>query len=348
MRAVYPKHSAHRFGVGWALIYLEWKECNLRFVRISYAYNQTMKRVLHKAARHLKSYFSNDVSAIEFLMGQSSILVSRSMSDRFEHLWDAEVKVFSQWGEDGILDYLCQALDISKPKVLEIGAGNFRECNSRFLAENRNASVFAVDGRDDLNSEIHQNSLRWKTHIFSMQEWITPKNINNVIKTAQESMSGIDVFSLDLDGNDFWILDEANLQGVSIVVVEYNPLFGSKLAVSVPRDDRFDRTTKHFSWLYYGASLNAFIETLSQKDFVFIGTNRVGSNGFFVRKSIVNRIKLTIPKDLSLYVDWRIRESRDQHGKLDYLSKNNRIDLIKDMPLINILDGSEIQVKDLL
>lgn len=270
------------------------------------------------------------------------------MSDKFEQLWDAEVKVFSQWGEDGILDYLCEQLGISKPKVLEIGAGNFGECNSRFLAENRNASVFAVDGRDDLSSTINQNSLRWKTHIFSMQEWITPKNINKVINAARESMLGIDIFSLDLDGNDFWILDEANLQSVSIVVVEYNPLFGSKLAVSVPRDDTFDRTTKHFSWLYYGASIKAFIKILSQKDFVFVGTNRVGSNGFFVRKSIVNKIKIELPEDLSPYVDWRIRESRNQQGELNYLSNNDRIDQIKDMPLINILDGSEIQVKDLL
>jgi len=269
------------------------------------------------------------------------------MSDKFEHLWDAEVKVFSQWGEDGILDYLCEELGISKPKVLEIGAGNFRECNSRFLAENRNASVFAVDGRDDLSSAINQKSLRWKTHIFSMQEWITPENINNVIKIAQESMLGIDIFSIDLDGNDFWILDEANLHGVSIVVVEYNPLFGSKLEVSVPRDDKFDRTTKHFSWLYYGASIKAFIKTLSQKSFVFVGTNRVGSNGFFVRQSIVNNIKLKLPRDLSLYVDWRVRESRDQQGTLNYLCNDSRIDQIKDMPLINLLDGSEIQVKDL-
>lgn len=281
-------------------------------------------------------------------MGQTAILASRSMSDKFEQLWDAEVKVFSQWGEDGILDYLCEQLGISKPKVLEIGAGNFGECNSRFLAENRNASVFAVDGRDDLSSTINQNSLRWKTHIFSMQEWITPKNINKVINAARESMLGIDIFSLDLDGNDFWILDEANLQSVSIVVVEYNPLFGSKLAVSVPRDDTFDRTTKHFSWLYYGASIKAFIKILSQKDFVFVGTNRVGSNGFFVRKSIVNKIKIELPEDLSPYVDWRIRESRNQQGELNYLSNNDRIDQIKDMPLINILDGSEIQVKDLL
>jgi len=306
-----------------------------------------MKRVILRSIRKFKSYLANDISNFHFLVGQSAILTSRLMSERFQNLWDAEVRVFSQWGEDGILDYLCESLDLSKPKILEVGAGNFNECNSRFLAENRNASVVAVDGRDDLVSSMNQNSLKWKNHVFSMQEWITPVNINNVISTARESMLGIDIFSLDLDGNDYWILEAANLQNVSVVVVEYNPLFGSKLAVSVPRDDKFSRTTKHYSWLYYGASLCAFIYILAQKGFVFVGSNRVGSNGFFVRKDLVKNISLSPPVDLALHTDWRIRESRDKTGKLNYLSNGERINQIELMPLVNVKDGSELRVKDL-
>lgn len=306
-----------------------------------------MKRVILRIISKLKLYFNNDISNFHFLIGQNAILASRSMSEKFQNLWDAEVKVFSQWGEDGILDYLCESLDLSKPRVLEVGAGNFSECNSRFLAENRNASVVAVDGRDDLISSMSKHSLMWKNHIFAVQEWVTPLNINKVINTARESMLGIDIFSLDLDGNDYWILEAANLQHVSIVVVEYNPLFGSKLSVSVPRNDKFDRTSKHFSWLYYGASLGAFIQILSQKGFVFVGSNRVGSNAFFVKEDLVKKIKLSLPVDLSRHTDWRIRESRNYAGKLDYLSNHERMNQINEMPLINVMDGSELRIKDL-
>lgn len=306
-----------------------------------------MKRVILRIISKLKSYFNNDISNFHFLIGQNAILASRSMSEKFQNLWDAEVKVFSQWGEDGILDYLCESLDLSKPRVLEVGAGNFSECNSRFLAENRNASVVAVDGRDDLISSMSKHSLMWKNHIFAVQEWVTPLNINKVINTARESMLGIDIFSLDLDGNDYWILEAANLQHVSIVVVEYNPLFGSKLSVSVPRNDKFDRTSKHFSWLYYGASLGAFIQILSHKGFVFVGSNRVGSNAFFVKEDLVKKIKLSLPVDLSRHTDWRIRESRNYAGKLDYLSNHERMNQINEMPLINVMDGSELRIKDL-
>jgi hypothetical protein len=277
-------------------------------------------------------------------MGQSAILSSRAHSEKFINLWDAEVKVYSQWGEDGILDYLCERIGISKPKVLEIGAGNFTECNSRFLAENRNASVFAVDGRDDLIPSVERNPMRWRNHIFAYQTWVTPNNINEIIMKSRESIGTLDVFSIDLDGNDYWILEAAGLESVSIVVVEYNPLFGHKRAVSVPRDDTFNRSSKHYSCLYYGASLKAFKILLEKKDFVFVGTNRVGNNAFFVSRSSANLIPLKISEDYSIYTDWRVRETRTINGNLSFASGYDRVAEISEQTLIDIETGKEISV----
>ncbi len=277
-------------------------------------------------------------------MGQAAILSSRADSENFKHLWDAEVKVYSQFGEDGILDYLCSKTAISKPKVLEIGAGNFSECNSRFLAENRNASVFAVDGRDDLKFSVESSSLRSKNHIFAHQAWVVPSNINHIISEATNAIGSIDIFSIDLDGNDYWILHEAKLDSVSIVVVEYNPLFGHLKAVTVPRDDMFNRRFKHYSWLYYGASLRAFVYLLEIKGFQFIGTNRVGNNAFFVRKELKSKIPIDSDNDYSIYTDWRVRETRSKDGFLTYASGYNRVAEISDLELLDLESGQKISV----
>ena len=93
-----------------------------------------MQQILKKIILKVLSPILSELSAIKFIVGQSAILASRSSSDNFRDLWDAEIKVYSQWGEDGIIDFLCEKLNISKPKVLEVGSGNFSECNSRFLA----------------------------------------------------------------------------------------------------------------------------------------------------------------------------------------------------------------------
>ena len=293
----------------------------------------------------IANILSLEVESLRFPIGQSAVIASRAASHDFTNLWDAEVKVYSQWGEDGILDYLCERIGLTKPKVLEIGAGNFTECNSRFLAENRNASVFAVDGRNDLIPSIERNSLRWKTHIYGYQTWVTPENINEILEKAREAIGKPDVLSLDLDGNDYWILQAANLDSVSVVVVEYNPLFGHSKAVTVARDDTFERTSKHYSWLYYGASIKAFIDALNKKDFVFVGTNRVGNNAFFVGRVLRNKIPLEISSDLSEYTDWRIREARSQDGQLSFASGYNRVIEMKDLPLVDLETGLEISVE---
>ena len=93
----------------------------------------------------IKGFLSSEINNFKFALGQSAILASRQSYSKVKNLWDAEVKVYSQWGEDGILDYICEIVELAKPRVLEIGAGNFLECNSRFIAEFRNASVVAVD-----------------------------------------------------------------------------------------------------------------------------------------------------------------------------------------------------------
>jgi hypothetical protein len=305
-----------------------------------------VERVIKNTFRVFSNLCGRHKIDSKFLFGQSAILSSRANSMHFKNLWDAEVKIYSQFGEDGILDFLCEKINLSKPKIFEIGAGNFQECNSRWLAENRNASVFAVDGREDLDEKIINSELRWKNHLFSKQIWVTPDNIQSLLIEATDAMGNIDIFSIDLDGNDYWILEKTPLDDVKICILEYNPLFGSSLEVTVPRDDQFNRSTKHFSWLYFGASLKAYISLMSSKGFTFVGTNRVGNNAFFLKNELSNRIQLEPIVDLSPYTDWRIRESRSKNGGLSFLSGNERIAAIMDEQLLDLQSEQITNVGD--
>jgi hypothetical protein len=201
-----------------------------------------------------------------------------------------------------------------------------------------------VDGRLDLITTTERDPLIWKNHLFAVNTWVTPENIQSICQDATNKMGGIDIFSLDIDGNDFWVLDSCPLDGVEIIVVEYNPLFGAGLPVTVPRDDKFERRTKHYSCLYYGASLPAFISKLKDKDFAFIGTNRVGNNAFFIRSENLKKMSFKPSEDLSVYVDWRIRETRNVDGKLSFQSGFDRVNEIRDLPLINLRNQTQITV----
>jgi hypothetical protein len=279
-----------------------------------------------------------------------AILAAKAARPSFRRLWDAEVSVFSQWGEDGILDYLCDFLDLGRPRVVEFGAADFQECNSRFLAEYRNAAVLAVDGRSDLVPTVRSLPIGWRTTVLPVQTWITPDNANSLVEQARAAFGGVDIVSLDIDGNDYWVAQSLDLTEVSVVVVEYQPLFGATAAVSVPRDDSFDRTAQHHSNLYYGASLRAFVELFDKAGLRFVGSNRPVNNAFFVRGDLLEGWRLALPDvdgDLADFTDVRIRESRDSSGALNFLTGSDRVAAIADRPLVDLRSGAGLTVSAL-
>ena len=116
----------------------------------------TLESILNKLFKFLHEIYrfksQQNFDDLKFLIGQNSILASRARYAQIQFLHEAEVKIFSQWGEDGIIDYLLHILKISKPRILEIGVGDFTECNSRFAAEFMNASVYMVDIKSQIKS----------------------------------------------------------------------------------------------------------------------------------------------------------------------------------------------------
>jgi hypothetical protein len=278
------------------------------------------------------------------LIGETSINASVAASNNFKYLWDAEVSVFSQNGEDGILNYICNKLDIGKPSIVEIGAGNFTECNSRFLAEHRSANVLAVDFVEELSSQVKKLDVIHKTNIQTLKTWVTPENIQSIIEYGHKNFGQIDIFSIDIDGNDYWVLESANLDKIRVVIVEFNPLLARTLPVSVPKDNEFDRTRAHFSWTYYGANLYAFNHLLSSKGFKLLGTTRHGSNAFYIREQEMKYFTLKV--DMDLFSDVRARENRNIRQELALISGNDRQQLIVDMPVINVKTMERTTVGD--
>ena len=285
--------------------------------------------------------------SLKFMLGQAAILSSRSKYESYKLLWDSEVKVFSQWGEDGIIDFLLTCLNISKPKIVEFGVGEFKECNSRFTAEFRNASVYMVDSNKNLVNYVKKLDLFWKNSLFPVTDFITPKSAKEHILNAQKLLGGIDIFSIDLDGNDYWILSNLELTGVSIVICEYNPIF-NEIDCTVPRNDNFDRFDAHSSGLFFGMSLKASISIMGSKGFTFIGTNRVGNNAVFVKNEIEDQVPFPKPNiyDLKMFLDWRVRESRDTSGCLNYLQATDAFKMIETLSVIDLKSGKQKRLQD--
>ena len=89
-----------------------------------------------------------------FMIGLSHILNMRKNYVNITNLNDLDYKVFSQNGEDGILDYLLFQLKINKPKFLEIGVGDYSEANTRFIFDRCSPKGTIVDCIEDFENKI--------------------------------------------------------------------------------------------------------------------------------------------------------------------------------------------------
>jgi hypothetical protein len=240
----------------------------------------------------------------------------RSRTGSIETLRDAEFSVFSQFGEDGIIQFLIQKVPIEREIFVEIGVEDYSESNTRFLLMNDNWVGYIVDASRDHLRFVERTHLAWRHSITALSTFITRENIDEVL-TEAGAEGDIGLFSIDIDGNDYWILEALSSVSPRIIVAEYNSLFGPDAAVVVPYDPAFDRMKAHYSGLYGGASLGALDEVATGKGYRLIGSNSVGNNAFFVRADLVG--DLPTPSVQEAYVKSRFRESRDPQGRLAYL-----------------------------
>lgn len=145
----------------------------------------------------------------------------------------------------------------------------------------------------------------------------------------------IGLLSLAIDGNDCWLWDAINVVESAIVIVEYNFRFGKEKAVTIPYDEKFIRSQAHYSMIYFGASLKAFYVLVQEKGYAFVGCNSAGNNAFFVRGNLKPDYiqEITVAEG---YITAQFRESRHEHGKLNYLSSEEEEKLLVSLPLVEV------------
>jgi len=261
-----------------------------------------------------------------------------------ENLSDTEFKVFSQWGEDGIIQYLISRIAVENKIFVEFGVQDYRESNTRFLLVNDNWTGLVIDSSSESIKYIHSQEYYWKYDLTAVCDFVTADNINELIKGVKITGS-IGILSIDIDGNDYWIWNAISAISPQIVIVEYNSSFGNQHAVTIPYQLDFSRENAHFSHLYWGASLPAFCSLASQKGYIYVGSNSVGSNAFFVRKDSVGNIKeCDFHKDFN---QSKFRDSRDENGNLSFVSSPNKLEMIKNMYLLDVDTNQILQIKDI-
>jgi hypothetical protein len=293
---------------------------------------------------HQYHSLKNVIDRTALLTGQVASQGVRRL-DRIRTLADVEFRVTSQWGEDGIIEWLVHKLPDIPRSFVEFGVENYSEANTRFLLQNRGWRGLVIDGGQANIAYLRTQTINWMFDIVSECAFVTAENINDLIQ--RNGFAGeIGILSIDIDGNDYWVLDAIDCVRPAILICEVNGVFGDLPAITIPYDPNFDRLKAHHSGQYFGASVRAITELAQKKGYKFVGTNSNGVNAFYVRSDLADTVLNAIEEIRT----WpaRHRDSRDASGALTFVRGAGKIDLIKHLTVHDIETGQTRTIESLL
>ncbi|MBC7523016.1 MAG: hypothetical protein H7239_01035 [Flavobacterium sp.] len=300
---------------------------------------------------YIKYLYKKLYQKFNYEVHKSLVLNGKILSDvnnkkeKINSLDEVEFQVFSQRGEDGIIQYIINKIEIPNKIFIEFGVETYTESNTRFLLINNNWSGLVLDGSKKNIDFIKNDFIYWKYDIVAKQSFITKENINQLLSDYTK-IDDIGLLSVDIDGNDYWVWDEINVIKPRIVICEYNSAFGDTKKITVPYKSDFVRGKAHFSELYFGASLAAFCHLADKKGYDFIGTTSAGVNAYFVRKDLSSPFKKFTVKTGFNQSD--NRDSRNEKGELTFLRHSERLELIGNLNVFDLEQNKIDSIKKIL
>jgi len=199
-------------------------------------------------------------------------------------IFDTGFRIFSQFDEDGILLFLFAVLGTKSKTFVDIGSGDgVIGSNCANLAINFGWHGLFIDGeqrRIDQGIEFYsRHPDTWAHSPKFVCAMVNGENVNTVIQGS--GFGGkVDLLSIDIDGNDYWVWDALECIQPRVVIVETHVEFGYRDIV-VPYDPNYVYPGLHPD--YHGASPVAMVKLANRKGYRLVGSNRLGFNTIYIR-----------------------------------------------------------------
>jgi hypothetical protein len=216
---------------------------------------------------------------------------------------DTGLRIFSQFEEDGILLAIFATIDVKMPGVfVDIGSGDGINSNCANLALNLGWNGVFIDGN---SSNIKKGRKFYNNHPDTwgyppqfVEALISKDNINEVIQKAG-IVDKVDLLSIDLDGNEYWIWEALTCIKPRVVIIETHTEFGfESIVVPYNPSEQYPGLHPH----YHGASLIAIKKLAEKKGYRLVGSNLYGFNTIHIRNDICENLipSISVEKILNM------------------------------------------------
>lgn len=282
-----------------------------------------LNKLINKLFFILKLIKNVDRNLDQIKINQGSILAQLTKGGLIE---DSNFKVFSKFGEDGIIQFLINNINIKNKTFIEFGVEDYTESNTRFLLMHNFWQGFIIDGGKRNVDKIKNYYFYGLYNLQASCNFVTKENINEVLNNSKYDYD-LGLLSIDIDGNDYHVLEAINQYKPRILICEFNNLFELQ-NITVPYKPNFNRFYEHYSGNYQGASLKAINFLAEKKGYCLVAIDKSGTNAFFVRKNLLNNKVKKIDVNNS-YFRYGIKYNFNKKGKLilshDFNERRNSI-----------------------
>jgi len=206
----------------------------------------------------------------------------------FEHKRD----VYSQTGEDGIIEKILETLPENDEWCVEFGAWDGQYLtNTRYLIEEKEYSAILIeaDKKKFLDLQKNYSNSSCVTTINQFVGFTKEDNLDRILEGTEIPL-GFDLLSIDIDGNDFHVWKATARYKPKVVVIEFNPTIPTPISFVQPAD----------SSINHGASLLSLVELGKEIGYELVSV--LPFNAFFVRKEFFERFQVedNSPEELRL------------------------------------------------
>jgi len=188
-----------------------------------------------------------------------------------------ERTVFSQGGEDGVIEKIFEIIKPTHRYAVEFGASNgIRASNVRNLILNHGWGALQIEGDPKRAAELLEN-YRDVPNVTALEAWVWPGNIE-ILFEENGVPPDFDLLVIDIDGNDYYVWRAIQQYRPKVVMIETNSVYPppEQMVIEFHPMNYWDKTG------YVGASLQTLTNLGKKKGYELIYHMNHGANAIFV------------------------------------------------------------------
>ncbi|MEP7167925.1 MAG: FkbM family methyltransferase [Bacteroidota bacterium] len=220
-----------------------------------------------------------------------------------------EKNIKSQFGEDGVIEEIFSRIKTENKTCVEFGAWDGEHMSNTWnLWHNHQWKAILIEGEKDRCDELKKYTKDYNVNPINAFVAVEGKNSLDTILSKTDFPENIDLLSIDIDGDDYYIFQSLKKYKPRLILIEYNPTIPPHLEMVQAEGE------------YFGASALALVNLAHKKGYGLV--HITVTNLIFVHQNDFEKLNINEPELSSIFPDELLVYVFTSYDGKPYLSKS--------------------------